>query len=63
MILRHKFVVLRETGVFNCDYMTFEEDAHVVNLIGSAGASEGRTITLVSVALIGHVCVMEDMHR
>ena len=63
MILRHKFVVLRESGVFNCDYMAFPGDTHVVNLIGSAGASEGRTITLASVALIEHVCVMEDTHR
>ena len=34
VILRHKFGVPRENGVFNCQYMVCEEDRHRANLIG-----------------------------
>ena len=34
VILRHKFGVPRENGVFNYQYMVCEEDRHRANLIG-----------------------------
>ena len=34
VILRHKFGVPREKGVFSCQYMVCEEDRHRANLIG-----------------------------
>ena len=34
VILRHKFGVPRENGVFNYQYMACEEDRHRANMIG-----------------------------
>ena len=63
VILRHKFGVPRENGVFSYQYMVCEEDRHRANLIGElVQVRDGQLHLAISqcevYALIEYVCIM-----
>ena len=63
VILRHKFGVPRENGVFNYQYMVCEEDRHRANMIGElVQVRDGQLHLHISqcelCAFIEYVCMM-----